>query len=188
MDLNLQLSTRGAVCPIREAQTQLQRLGTLSMSAQFSLDAILCNYRRQATRGAGSTAVSMLCFRRPAALEGIHMSDEIELLIHLYDRFNARDMETVLTALHEDVLWANGMEGGHVRGRNGVRSYWTRQWAIIDPHVEPVAFSAGTDGETVVEVHQTVRDLQGEVLVDQMVGHIFRIESNLVRRFDIRRA
>jgi hypothetical protein len=29
-------------------------------------------------------------------------------------RFNARDMETVLAALHEDVLWANGMEGGHV--------------------------------------------------------------------------
>jgi ketosteroid isomerase-like protein len=33
-----------------------------------------------------------------------------EHLRHLYDRFNARDMESVLAAMHEDVVWANGME------------------------------------------------------------------------------
>jgi len=38
-------------------------------------------------------------------------------------------METVLAALHEDVIWANGMEGGHVRGREELRSYWKRRWA-----------------------------------------------------------
>jgi ketosteroid isomerase-like protein len=114
--------------------------------------------------------------------------DETELLIHLYDRFNARDMETVLAGLHEDVVWANGMEGGHVHGRDGVRDYWTRQWAMINPRVEPVGFSVGSDGEAVVEVHQVVRSLEGEVLVDQMVGHIFRIEDGLVKRFDIRGA
>jgi hypothetical protein len=80
------------------------------------------------------------------------------------------------------------MEGGHVHGRDGVRSYWTRQWAMIDPHVEPVDFSTNSGGEVVVEVHQIVRDLQGNVLVDQMVGHIFRIENGLVKRFDIRGA
>ncbi|MGC2184767.1 MAG: hypothetical protein WA637_15935 [Terriglobales bacterium] len=42
------------------------------------------------------------------------MSDEVDLLKRVYDRFNARDMETVLAAMHEDVIWANGMEGGHV--------------------------------------------------------------------------
>jgi nuclear transport factor 2 (NTF2) superfamily protein len=114
------------------------------------------------------------------------MPDEIELLKLLYDRFNARDMEAVLTAMHEDVIWANGMEGGHVHGRDGVRSYWTRQWAMIDPHVEPVDFFIGSDGKVVVEVRQIVRDLQGKVLVDQMVGHIFQIENGLVKRFDIR--
>ena len=51
------------------------------------------------------------------------MSDEVDLLKHAYDRFNARDMETVVAAMHEDVIWANGMEGGHVRGRDEVRSY-----------------------------------------------------------------
>jgi ketosteroid isomerase-like protein len=114
------------------------------------------------------------------------MPSDTELLEHLYDRFNARDMEAVLATMHSDVIWANGMEGGHVHGRAGVREYWTRQWATIDPHVEPVDFSAGADGATNVEVHQTVRDLKGTVLSDKMVGHIFRIEDGLVRRFDIR--
>jgi hypothetical protein len=117
---------------------------------------------------------------------GIGMSDEVELLKRVYDRFNARDMETVLASMHEDVIWANGMEGGHVHGRDGVRNYWTRQWAMIDPHVEPISFSSGLDGELVVEVHQTVRDLQGNILADQMVGHIFRLESGLIKHFDIR--
>jgi len=114
------------------------------------------------------------------------MLDEVELLKSLYDWFNARDMERVLAALHEDVIWANGMEGGHVHGRDGVRSYWTRQWLMLDPRVEPVDFSVLPDGSIVVEVHQTVRDLQGHILADQMTGHIFQFESGLVKRFDIR--
>ncbi len=116
------------------------------------------------------------------------MSDEIDLLKGVYDRFNARDMETVLAAMHEDVIWANGMEGWHVRGRDEVRKYWTRQWAMMDPHVEPVEFSRGPGGEVVVEVHQVVRDLNGNLLADKMVGHVFRIEEGLVKRFDIRPA
>jgi len=113
------------------------------------------------------------------------MTDEVDILRRVYALFNARDMESVLAAMHEDVVWANGMEGGHVHGREGVRSYWTRQWAMIDPHVEPVEFTRGPDGEVVVEVHQVVRDLEGNLLADQMVGHLFRMENGLVRRFDI---
>ena len=116
------------------------------------------------------------------------MSIDVEFLKQVYQRFNARDIEAVLAALHSEVTWANGMEGGHLHGREAVRSYWTRQWATIDPRVEPTRFSTGADGEIVVEVHQTVRDLQGAVLVDQMVGHIFRIENGLISRFDIREA
>ena len=114
------------------------------------------------------------------------MPDKTEFLKRVYDRFNARDMESVLAAMHEDVMWANGMEGGHVHGRVGVRSYWTHQWAMINPHVEPVEFSIGPDAEVIVEVHQVVRDLNGNLLADRMVGHVFRIEDGLIRRFDIR--
>jgi ketosteroid isomerase-like protein len=114
------------------------------------------------------------------------MPDEVELLKRLYDWFNARDMETLLAAMHEDVVWANGMEGGHVHGREGVRSYWTRQWAMIDPRVEPLEFAKGPKGDIAVEVHQVVRDLNGNLLADKLVGHVFRMEQGLVRRFDIR--
>jgi ketosteroid isomerase-like protein len=110
---------------------------------------------------------------------------DTDLLKRLYARFNARDIEAVLAMMHRDVMWANGMEGGHVHGHDGVREYWTRQWAMIDPHVEPVSFATLADGATAVEVHQTVRDLNGSILSDKMVRHIFRIEDSLIRRFDI---
>jgi hypothetical protein len=116
------------------------------------------------------------------------MPADVKFLERLYENFNARDMEALLAAMHPDVTWANGMEGGHVHGREAVRDYWTRQWSMIDPHVEPTAFSSGPDNKIIVEVHTTVRDLQGAVLADQMVGHIFTIENGLITRFDIRGA
>ena len=114
--------------------------------------------------------------------------EKVEFLKRVYNLFNTREMEAVLACLHENVMWANGMEGGHVHGRDGVRSYWTRQWAMVNPHVDPVGFSNSPQGEVIVEVHQVVHDLTGALLLDQMVGHIFRIESGLIRRFDIRGA
>ena len=109
----------------------------------------------------------------------------IELLKRLYQRFNARDLPATLNTLHPDVIWANGMEGGHVHGHEGVRNYWTRQWTVIDPRVEPARFATLADGGTEVEVHQTVRDLNGNILSDKTVRHVFHIEDGLVRRFDI---
>jgi ketosteroid isomerase-like protein len=111
----------------------------------------------------------------------------------MYDRFNARDIDGVLGALTDDVAWANGMEGGHVHGREGVREYWTRQWAVVSPHVEPVSFERAADGSIVVQVRQSVRDLQGRPLQDQThglkdktVGHVFSLQHGKVIRFDIR--
>jgi ketosteroid isomerase-like protein len=114
------------------------------------------------------------------------MPANIELLERLYDCFNARDMEAVLATMHPDVVWANGLEGGHVHGHDGVRDYWARQWATIDSHAEPISFSVGADGTTDVEVHLTARNLKGNLLFDKMGGHSFRIEDGLIRRFDIR--
>ena len=108
-----------------------------------------------------------------------------DLLQRLYQRFNARDLPAILGALHPDVMWANGIDGGHVHGHEGVRNYWTRQWAMIDPRVEPTGFATLADGATEVEVQQTVRDLDGKVLSDRTVRHIFHFEDGLVRRFDI---
>ena len=109
----------------------------------------------------------------------------MEFLEEVYRRFNARDIEAVLAVLHPDVTWANRWEGGYLQGREAVRSYWARQLATIDPRLEPTGFSMGADGEIVVEVRQTVRNLQGVVLADQMVRHVFTIENGLITRFDI---
>jgi uncharacterized protein YqeY len=121
------------------------------------------------------------------------MDNEIAVLKSLYAFFNARHIDGVLGALTDDVAWANGMEGGHVHGHSGVREYWTRQWAIVSPHVEPVGFARASDGSIVVEALQSVRDLQGRPLQDQThglrdktVGHVFRFRDGKVTRFDIR--
>ena len=114
------------------------------------------------------------------------MTEDVEFIKRVYALFNARDMEAVLATMSEQVVWANGMDGGHVHGRDGVRDYWTRQWSMIDPHVDPVNISRGADGEIVVEVHAVVRDLSGVLLQDRMVTHVFRVDDGLIARFDIR--
>lgn len=109
-----------------------------------------------------------------------------DLVKHLYNRFNARDIDGVLSSVADNVAWANGMEGGHVHGREAVREYWTRQWSAINPHVEPLKVTEATDGSTLVDVHQVVHDLEGKLLLDEKVVHAFRIEGGRVIRFDIR--
>jgi len=120
------------------------------------------------------------------------MNGDIEILKRMYERFNARDIDGVLAELDDDVMWANGMDGGHVQGREAVRDYWTRQWAMVSPHVEPVGFHEAADDAIVAEVRQSVRDLEGRPLVgqthglkDKTVEHIFRFRDGKVIRFDI---
>jgi hypothetical protein len=117
-----------------------------------------------------------------------HKVDSTDLLGRLYDRFNARDMDALLTSMHPDVIWANGLEGGHVHGREGVRDYWTRQWAAMDSRAEPVRFSIGEDGTICVDVHLIGRDLNGNVLFDTTAVHVFHVEEGLIKRFDIKSA
>lgn len=115
------------------------------------------------------------------------MPNSTELLARLYDGFNARDVEAALATMHPDVIWANGLEGGHVHGHNGVRDYWTEQWATMDSRAEPTQISIGEDGTASVEVHLTARDLNGNALFDEKASHVFQIVDGLIRRFDIRR-
>jgi ketosteroid isomerase-like protein len=120
------------------------------------------------------------------------MDSDIERLRHMYERFNARDIDGVLASLADDVAWANGMDGGHVHGHEAVRAYWTRQWSLISPRVEPVAFRRAAEGAIVAEVRQSVRDLEGKPLQghthglhDKIVGHVFHMRDGKVTRFDI---
>ena len=114
------------------------------------------------------------------------MSVARELLTRTYAAFNARDVDTVLAQMHPDVDWPNGMEGGRVRGHAAVRDYWTRQWGVIDPHVEPLRFQIDEAGRTVIDVRAVVRDLTGTLLSDTMVQHVYTIEDGLIRTMEIR--
>ena len=114
------------------------------------------------------------------------MQSREELLKNVYAAFNRRDMDAVLALMRPDVDWPNGMEGGRVHGRDEVRAYWTRQWSMIDPRVEPVSMADDEAGNTVVDVHQVVRDLSGKVLKDQIVRHVYSFRDGLIERMDIR--
>jgi hypothetical protein len=103
----------------------------------------------------------------------------------MYTAFNARDIDTVLAAMHPDVDWPNGMEGGRVRGRDGVRAYWTRQWSLLNPRVDPVHVSEDDFGRIVVDVHQVVRNLDGVIVLDQMVRHAYVVENGLIKSMEI---
>ena len=116
------------------------------------------------------------------------MKTSRELLIAAYRAFNARDIDTILPMMHPDVDWPNGMEGGRVYGQESVRRYWTRQWGILDPHVEPVSIEEAEAGRSVVRVHQVVRDLTGNLVVDQFVEHVYTFRDGLIERMDIREA
>jgi hypothetical protein len=113
------------------------------------------------------------------------MSADRELLAAAYAAFNARRMEDVLVLMGPTVDWPNGMEGGREIGREAARAYWTRQWAALDPRVEPVGMSDRADGRITVNVHQVVKDMAGNVLVDQMVVHVYRIDDGMIGRMDI---
>ena len=113
------------------------------------------------------------------------MTDE-EILKRVYAAFNGRDIPGVLAFMHKDVVWPNGMEGGVVHGHEGVREYWTRQWKVVDPQVEPKAFQRDADGRTTVSVYQVVKGMGGELLLDRMVEHVYRIEDGLIRVMEIR--
>ena len=86
------------------------------------------------------------------------------LLGRTYAAFNARDIDGALAALHPDVDWPNGLEGGRVHGHRAVREYWIRQWGLIDPRVEPRGFTTEADGRIAVDVRQVVRDRAGALL------------------------
>ncbi len=112
--------------------------------------------------------------------------DPAERLRVLYRAFNDRDIERALAGMAPDVAWPNGWEGGYVHGHEAVRDYWTRQWAAIDPHVEPVEVAVEPDGRVAVLVAQVVRDLDGNVVAGGRVVHAYRLSGGLVTHMEIR--
>jgi hypothetical protein len=111
-----------------------------------------------------------------------------DLFKKAYAAFNARDIDTALSTMHPDVEWPKAFEGGYVSGHNEIREYWTRQWMEINPRVEPVAFNERPNGTLEISVHQIVKDLEGNLMFDGTVKHIYTLQDGLLRRMEIESA
>jgi hypothetical protein len=112
------------------------------------------------------------------------MTDE-ERVGEMYRAFNARDVDALLAQMTPDVDWPNAWEGGRVRGREEVATYWRRQWAEIDPQVVPRGLSRRDDGTLAVDVYQTARSLDGALLSEGAVVHVYAFRDGLISRMDV---
>lgn len=113
------------------------------------------------------------------------MLETVAKLKHLYERFNARDVEAVLAAMQPDVQWANSTQGGHLVGHEAVRAYWVAQWAEIAPILIPEQFSTDALGRVVIEGRLRVRDKSGVLVADGRVKHAYTFKDGLVQRMDV---
>lgn len=108
-----------------------------------------------------------------------------DLIKKAYSAFNARDIDMALLTMHPDVQWPKAFEGGYVNGHTEIRKYWTRQWTEINPKVEPVEFNERQDGTLEIIVRQIVKDLEGNLMFDGTVKHLYTLQDGLLRRMDI---
>ena len=102
-----------------------------------------------------------------------------------YSAFNSRDIDTALSTFHTEVQWPKVFEGGYVTGYDEIRKYWTRQWSEINPNVELIGFVERPNGTFEIKVQQKVKDLEGNMLFDGIVKHIYTTQDGVLRRMDI---
>ena len=122
---------------------------------------------------------------RIANVRGGRTADMKTIVEHAYSAFNKRDIDGALALMTQDVSWPRASEGGKAVGKEEIRAYWTRQWGEFDPHVEPLAIAQEDGGKTRVRVHQLVKSLQGDVLSDTEVLHVFTVNNGLIAAMDL---
>ena len=106
----------------------------------------------------------------------------VAVLRRAYERFDARDVDALLTMMTGDVEWPDVAGGSVLHGRDEVRSYWEGQFSVADPRVVPVELVVVGD-EVVAVVEQRVTDLAGVPLAPMsVVFHRYAFEGDLVCR------
>lgn len=108
-----------------------------------------------------------------------------DLIKKAYSAFNERNIDKALSTMQPNVQWSKAWEGGYISGHNEIKQYWTRQWNEINPNVEPVGFNERQNGSLEVQVHQKVKDLQGNSIFDGTVKHVYTFENGLINKMDI---
>lgn len=108
-----------------------------------------------------------------------------ETIEKAYTAFNQRNIDNALSTMQPDVQWSKAWEGGYISGHDEIKQYWTRQWTEINPKVEPIGFEERDNGSLEVQVHQNVKDLQGNLMFDGTVKHVYTFKDGLIQTMDI---
>lgn len=108
------------------------------------------------------------------------------LIQRLFEAFNRRDIEAILSALSEDVDWPDAIEGGRVRGREAVSRYWTEQFKLIRVEHTLTEIADTAEGNIRVRSLQLVRNLEGQLWSESPVNFTFAFdEAGLITRMDV---
>ena len=80
-------------------------------------------------------------------------------------------------------VWPDGDD--RLVGKAAVKQYWLRQWTKTRTHDEPLRFTAVSPQELVVDINQTVQDLDGRALSRGSFQHSLYVAVGLIKHLDI---
>jgi hypothetical protein len=73
-----------------------------------------------------------------------------------YYATSIEEIDRIITSMHRDVKWANGMGCGFIYVRKRVREYWQKQFETISPQLKPVKFETDDLDRYFVTIKQIV--------------------------------
>jgi hypothetical protein len=115
----------------------------------------------------------------------VPVSPETSLLERSYAALNARSVDAVLATMRPNIDWPDMLANRRIVGLDAVRECWQSQFEVMDPSVTPTGYAEGDDGQVLVDVHQVVRDQQGNVLSEQDGQHAYVFRDGLAAAMDV---
>jgi ketosteroid isomerase-like protein len=108
-----------------------------------------------------------------------------EIVREAYTAFNNRDIDHAVALMDPEVSWPDVVDGGSVRGRDGVRRHWREVFATAEPRIELGGIERRPDRSIAAHVRQVVSGPDGQTISDEHLLHVFRIDDELITRMDV---
>lgn len=108
------------------------------------------------------------------------MGETEALLTRLYEAFNRKDIDAVVSALHPEISWPDLFGGGRLQGHQAMREMWRDQFSQIDPEATPLAFTTLPDGRVRVEISYVVRTLDGKLFTDERARNTYSFKDGRI--------
>ena len=112
---------------------------------------------------------------------------EIELLHGYTRRLTGGKLRPCSAAMHANVDWPNGMEGGRVLGTAAVRDYWKTsvRSCLIRTSSRRTSRRKRTDGSRSTCIRSFTTKPES-CWSDQMIQHVYEIRDGLIQSMEIR--